>query len=354
MYRNSVLVEYCLDHLVRRAPPGAEIVVVDDASGAETIDVIRRFPRVRLITHDANRGNTAAYNTGVAAATGDTLVFVDSDVLIGEGVLEELDHVLVTTPSAGAVGALLVYPQTNTIQHAGVAFDRWVVTHVYTGRRRDEVVFAPLEERQAVTAALLACRRETYGRVGGFDETYRDGLEDIEFCLRCRDAGLTNYLLSRTASFHLESATRGPYKHIRRTFNYAIFFSRWAGRFAVDLGGYIERGVGLIAWPWSTGLSVTLVNFSTTPNWPDLAAPVAERMHVTAVHNLSGFASEDQAIDLYRTLPIAFHRDPLPLIFLADHFTQITQNRHWFDQRPCADLVIDRHANVIVPPRGDT
>ena len=172
VYRNSVLLEYCLDHLLRTFPRGAEVVVVDDASGTETAEVIQRF-EVRVATHTQNRGNTAAYNTGAAAAMGDVLVFCDSDVLVGEGVLDDFEHVLATTRDAGAVGALLVYPQNNKVQHAGVAFDRWALSHVYAGRPVEAFSFGDLEERQAVTAALFACRKSTFELVGGFDDIPR-------------------------------------------------------------------------------------------------------------------------------------------------------------------------------------
>lgn len=347
VYRNSVLVEYCLDRLLSRLPRGAEVVVVDDASGSETAQVIRRFG-VRVVTHPENRGNTAAYNTGAVAAAGDLLVFCDSDVLVGDTVLESFEEILTTTTDAGAVGALLVYPQNGTIQHAGVAFDRWVLSHVYAGSPARAFPFDAVEERQAVTAALFACRRATFERIGGFDETYRDGLEDIEFCLQCREQGLKNLLLGHVPSMHLESATRGPYKSIRRTYNYSIFFSRWKGRFEVDLPRYLARSAAGIDWKWTAGHRVTVVNFCTTPNWPELADAVADRIALGEFHNLSGFIAEDESIDFYRQLPLALQRDPAPLIFIVDRLWQIRENVHWFDKRPIADVVIDRHANIIV------
>jgi len=347
VFRNTTLVEYCLDHLIRRLPTDAEVIAVDDASGAETVEAIRAFPRVRLISHPANRGNTAAYNTGAAAAQGDILVFADSDILVGDTTLTDFADVL-RDDTIGAAGALLLYPQTLAIQHAGVAFDRWILSHVYVGQPYDPRRFAPVEERQAVTAALFACRRATFERVGGFDETYRDGLEDIEFCLRCRELGLRNVISTRSPSLHLESATRGPFKHIRRVYNYVIFFSRWHGRFEVDLPRFIVRAATEMAWPWTNGTAATVVNFCTTPNWPDLIEALLPLLDVVATHNLSGSVAESDAIDLYRQLPIAFHRDPLPLLFIVDHIEQVARNRHWFDQRPCIDLIVDRHANFLV------
>ena len=56
---------------------GLEVIVVDDASPTP-IDVSGR-PSTKVIRHDSNRGAAAARNTGVAAATGDVITFLDSD-----------------------------------------------------------------------------------------------------------------------------------------------------------------------------------------------------------------------------------------------------------------------------------
>ena len=82
IYKNTNLVEYCLQHLVERLPADAELILVDDASGVETLQPLERFDVARIIKHQHNQGNTVAYDTGAAAARGDVLVFVDSDVFV--------------------------------------------------------------------------------------------------------------------------------------------------------------------------------------------------------------------------------------------------------------------------------
>ena len=66
--------------------PDLELLLVDDASPDTSIDVARAYvasrgddPRVRYLAHEQNRRAAAARNTGVAAATGDFVAFVDSD-----------------------------------------------------------------------------------------------------------------------------------------------------------------------------------------------------------------------------------------------------------------------------------
>jgi GT2 family glycosyltransferase len=350
VFGNSMLVEYSLEQLSQHLPSQAELIVVDDGSDTATSQSLRRLKTIRLIEHPENRGNTSAYNTGAAAARGEVLLFVDSDVFVTAETLKDLVEVVTADDTAGAVGSLLLFPSDYTIQHAGVAFDRWTLSHLFAGRPCKEVRIEPIEPRQAVTAALLACSRALFEEIGGFDETYRDGLEDIEFCLRCCELGRKNFLLSRHPALHLESATRGPYKNIRRTYNYSIFFSRWVGRFKPDLMHFVDASLQSTLKECSfADYPATVLNFCTTPNWLDLADAAAKSgVRLSGSHNLSGSIGEAEAIDLFRTIPLIFQRSPTPLLFTVDHFLQLSRNRYWFQRRAACDLIIDRHANVIL------
>jgi glycosyltransferase involved in cell wall biosynthesis len=110
VYKNAVLAEYTLSRLAETLPSDAELILVDDASGLETLEVLNTFKRARIVGHESNRGNTAAYNTGAAAARGDHLVFVDSDVFVPPGALDELLRVLASNDRIGVVGSVLLYP----------------------------------------------------------------------------------------------------------------------------------------------------------------------------------------------------------------------------------------------------
>lgn len=349
VYKNANLVEYCLSNLVERLPTDAELILIDDASGPETVQLLRRFEKARLIEHEYNMGNTVAYNTGAVAAQGDILVFVDSDVFVPTGALEQFSQVLGENDRLGAVGSLLLYPYDNTIQHAGVAFDRWATSHLFVGRRRDEIDLRPMEDRQAVTAAFFACRRAVFEEVGGFDETYRDGMEDMEFCLRCRELGYRNVLLSSLPAMHLEGASRGPYKYVRRTYNRSIFFSRWNGRFEADLLDFVSASAARAINKDHYAYPAPVVNFCTTPNWIELAERLGVKLGTT--HNLSGWLGESASIDLFRTVPLALNRLPSSIVFVVDHFKQLHRNKLWFSRRLHSDVIVDRHANVLTGER---
>jgi GT2 family glycosyltransferase len=352
VYRNGNLVEYCLSRIESSLPSSAELIVVDDSSGAETLEILNRFKSARIVSHPSNRGNTAAYNTGAREAKGDQFAFIDSDVFIAPGSLDELSKTLAADEKTGIIGNVLLYPYDYTIQHAGVAFDKWAVPHLYVGQKLNEVALEPIEERQAVTAAFFVCRRSLFEAIGGFSESYRDGLEDVEFCLRSRELGFRNILSSRHPAMHLESATRGPFKHTRRLYNYSIFYSRWVGRFRPDLYDYLRVSAKKALLRTNVRPPVVVLNFCPTPNWHELVEILTNvNIRASTVHDLSGPFAESDPIDLFKIVPMAFHRLPQTIVFVVEHFAQLSKNRHWFARRATTDVVIDRHANVVTAER---
>ncbi len=92
-YNQAALLSKCLDALLQQTLSLAsfEIIVVNDGSRDDTAQVIRRYerdrPAVRAIHFASNRGRSAARNAGITAATGELIVFMDSDVLVGSDFL---------------------------------------------------------------------------------------------------------------------------------------------------------------------------------------------------------------------------------------------------------------------------
>ncbi|MEW6335098.1 MAG: glycosyltransferase family 2 protein, partial [Thermodesulfobacteriota bacterium] len=88
--------------------------------------------------------------------------------------------------------------------------------------------FASIRGCSAVTAACMMVKREIFDRVAGFDETYRVGFGDTDFCLRVREMGYANLFTPYATLYHHESATRGQSvesdPHLEDTRH---FMSRW-------------------------------------------------------------------------------------------------------------------------------
>ena len=169
-----------------------ELVLVDNDSPDDTPALLRQWSdraEVLLLQHNLNFAGGC--NAGAARARGDVLVFLNNDTEVVPGALEAL-VAQVAEPGVAIAGPRLLFPD-GTIQHAGVGFLRNALgvmpQHVF--HHQDGLLPAArgTYELDCVTGACLVIRRDVFEQLGGFDEGYRNGLEDVDLCLRARMAG---------------------------------------------------------------------------------------------------------------------------------------------------------------------
>ena len=197
--------------------PDLELIVVDngseDPNTLATLTQAARDPRVR-VRRDARPFNYSALNNAaVRDADGEVLALVNDDVeaISREWLQEMVSHAI--RPQIGCVGAKLLYPD-QTVQHAGVILGiGGVAGHAHKRfGASDPGYFGRLQlthALSAVTGACLVVRREVYENVGGLDEGLEVAFNDVDFCLRVRDAGLRNLYTPYAILVHHESLTRG-------------------------------------------------------------------------------------------------------------------------------------------------
>ncbi|WP_233398535.1 glycosyltransferase family 2 protein [Luteimonas sp. MC1828] len=241
------LLKACIDSIVEKTTyPAYEIVVVDNQSSQpdalEYLASLGSEPRVRVIAYDEPFNYSLINNRAAAAARGTVLCLLNNDItVISPDWLEEMvGHAC--RPGVGAVGAMLYYPN-DTIQHAGVIVGaHGVAAHAYSGHGRGYPGHMSrarlIQELSAVTAACMVVTREAFERVGGLDPLLNVAFNDVDFCLRLREAGYRNVWTPYPELYHHESATRGyetsPEKMER--FNGEVVFmrNRWGEALQYD------------------------------------------------------------------------------------------------------------------------
>lgn len=153
---------------------------------------------------------SAICNLAVENATGELLVFINDDVqVLNDEWLEEMESHAIT-PQVGVVGALLTYP-SGELQHSGIVYGK--------GGLAGHLLFVPKDERElsegdgcylasAVTFAAAAIEKSKYLAVGGMDEEFPVGLNDVDICLRFQYQDFRNVVCTRAKFSHVESSTR--------------------------------------------------------------------------------------------------------------------------------------------------
>jgi GT2 family glycosyltransferase len=223
-----------------------EIIIVDNGSVQQrTHDLfaeLRTDPAIRILARPEPFNFSRLNNAAAREASGTILGLVNNDIEVKDGAWLAEMVALAARPATGCVGAKLLYPD-GRIQHAGVVVGLGgVAGHAHRFARADDPGYLGrlrhVHNVSAVTAACLLIRREVFDAVGGLDEELTVAFNDVDFCLRVREAGYRNLWTPFAELIHHESASRGsdvtPAKAKRFAQEYAAMQRRWGAALLND------------------------------------------------------------------------------------------------------------------------
>ena len=247
--RNAIgLVRQCIESIQARTDyPNWEIILVDngsdDPAALAYFEELAAQPRIRVLRDDGPFNYSALNNQAVAIAHGEFVGLINNDIeVMSPGWLSEMVS-LARQQGVGAVGARLWYPDM-TLQHGGVVIGLGgVAGHSHKRLPRGMHGYAQravlVQSFSAVTAACLVVRKSAYAQVGGLDAVnLKVAFNDVDFCLRLREAGYRNVWTPYAELIHHESATRGddiaPEKRERFQREVLYMKQRWPAVIAHD------------------------------------------------------------------------------------------------------------------------
>ncbi|MGE3361591.1 MAG: glycosyltransferase [Acidimicrobiia bacterium] len=241
VFNRADMTERCLRRLARTVDPAdVELIVVDNGSTDGSAELVERlWPGAVVLRNPENRGFAKGCNQGVRAARSERVVLLNNDTEPCDGWLEALLSRL-DEPDVGLVAPKLLFPD-GTIQHAGMSLveDRkhgLALNAIHDHYRAPASTAAADRGRdlQLVTGAVLALRRATFDAVGGFDEGYWNGCEDVDLCLALAAAGYRVVYEPSAVLVHHESAS-GAERWTKVNDNLRRLARKWAGRVRPDL-----------------------------------------------------------------------------------------------------------------------
>ena len=163
-------VDRCLTHIVKQMRPNDEIIMVDNSSTDNTVELASEYKQVRIVK-GPGRTISASRNFGVTMATGNTLAFIDIDCLINEGWRAAAETVL-SDKDVDATGSLYDLPETPS----------WVEKAWWSSRP------AEAARTHYMVGGNFVIRKEVFQAVGGFDENLITD-EDSDLGARLTDEG---------------------------------------------------------------------------------------------------------------------------------------------------------------------
>lgn len=211
VYNNIAHTLHCLKSI---AAVGArtpfEVIVVDDCSSDETQAVLAHCRGVRVLKNEKNLGFIGACNAGAVAAKGEYVHFLNNDVQVLPGWLDELRATFDAVPEAGLVGSKLVYPDGRLQEAGGIV---WRDGSAWNYGRFDDPDKPEYNYRRDVdycSGASIMLPRALFDELGRFDAHYAPAYcEDTDLAFQVKKCGLRVLYQPLSVIVHYEGISSG-------------------------------------------------------------------------------------------------------------------------------------------------
>lgn len=231
-------------------------LIKDNASKDDTVAVASTWgDKVKVIPYKNNLQNFSAgmnylFNEA-APADNDYVMLLNNDVVFQDkSSIKNMMDVMKKDKTVGAVGARLLYTDTDQLQHAGVTFVPRIKTptHFRAGEKTDSHA-EKNREFQVVTGAVLLTNGESFRNsftknksgINGMDENYHWAFDDVDLCLSIKyNQNKKIIYCGKTNIFHEESASlkKNPANKLFMNHNISYLMSKWDGRYVIDSEDY--------------------------------------------------------------------------------------------------------------------
>ena len=228
-YNKLEFLKQMMESIERNTKWPYELIIVDNASSDGTQEYVANCKldiNGQYLRNKENKAFAIANNQGAKLAKGRFLLFLNNDTIVTKGWLTNMMNVFNEEKAVGIIGAKLIFPGTGLIQHAGLfKLSNGMPDHLYFKKSMN---YPLANERKAVFGVTGACfliSKTLYEEIGGFDENYINGFEDVDLCNKIRQKGMNIYYEPKALVYHYESRTEGRYANDGANFN--LYASRW-------------------------------------------------------------------------------------------------------------------------------
>lgn len=196
-----------------------DIVITDNGSYLKEREKIEEYIgenpelNIKYIYEPCEFNYAAMCNRAVEESSNELLLFLNDDIeAVSDDFIDKMAR-YAFMDNVGAVGAKLLYPKDNLIQHIGVTSLKCGPTHKLTGHADDKTYYFGVNKAVvntlAVTGACMMITREKYFQVNGFYDKMEVSYNDVDLCVNLYEKGLYNVVLNDVILLHHESLSRG-------------------------------------------------------------------------------------------------------------------------------------------------
>lgn len=231
-WNTSQELQACIVTLLSQQDVYTEIVVVDNASTDDSLEMLRsRFPDIKVIANETNNGFGKAHNQAIKISDGDYHLILNPDTQLSEPfILKKMAEYMTANPDIGILGPKILnsdgslqysarrFPSMiagmfrNTVLDKLFPKNRFVRDYLMTDWAHDQI-----SNVDWLSGAALMVRKETIQQIGILDERFFMYCEDIDWCKRAHDAGWRVVYYPVATIIHRigASSDKDPYRAIR-------------------------------------------------------------------------------------------------------------------------------------------
>ncbi|MCC7369307.1 MAG: glycosyltransferase family 2 protein [Chloroflexi bacterium] len=251
-FRSRATLGAALDALIRAAPLGAELVVVENGGDDDVDEVVRAvWPTATVISSQDNVGFAVGVNAGLGLVTGDAVLLLNPDAIVEPGAIKTLLAALDALPDAGIVAPRLLDAEGQPVLSAypflsplTVAWRHLQLIRLFPdavlGRYRRATLDPDARSPVSVDWAQGAClviRRAVLDEVGRLDPDFFLYAEEVDLAKRAARAGWKTYLVPTACVRHAEGSSSGqvvPLKLASHYLSKAVYFQKHHGKATQD------------------------------------------------------------------------------------------------------------------------
>ncbi len=205
------LTYHCLASLIlSHNKTSFEVIVVDDVSDDETVNITQNVANVNVIVNQRNLGFLRNCNMAAAQAKGKYLVMLNNDTEVGPRWLDEMLEVFGRFEKVGAVGAKLLYPDGKLQEAGGIVWGNGEPWNLGRNGNPYDPQWNYVRQTDYLTGAVIMVPKAVWDEVGGFSDEYAPCyFEDTDLCFKLRLAGWRTYYAPHAEVIHFEGQSNG-------------------------------------------------------------------------------------------------------------------------------------------------
>jgi GT2 family glycosyltransferase len=246
-YKTKELTKNCINSVFFNfSKNNFEIILADNASKDGSVEMLKNDfgEKIKLIANSENKGFGPANNQGAKLAKGEYLFLLNSDTIIKNNILLELEKFLIKNKDVGIVAPKLFLKDGSEQPFAFGDYPRLLSLIFEKFKKPPKYLNGPFEV-EWVSGAALIIRRELFKQLGGFDEKFFMYFEDIDLCKRVKEMNYKIFVNPKISLTHL--CGKSPARFVKRK---SYYYESQDYFYKKHYGSLIMYLMKIIRWPY--------------------------------------------------------------------------------------------------------